>query len=325
MDSRWLRLGWCRSVPGSITPNQPGARMAAPDEEFARYLQAINGLSPNTVRTYRSHVRQFLAHLQSHQPPLAPTAVTTAQLRDYLMVLDQRGVVAATRRVVIYALRAYFDWLNRDQPDAANPAARVPTPVLPRPRTDTYTDEQVRRILACAAQGTHLRARLDHALLATLRYAGLRQQELVGLQHQHVDLTAGRLRIVGKGARQRVVRIPTVLVTILRDYLRDVRPQLPASDYLFANPNAPAASSQRGRVAARCVNDVTWKYGRLAGVDGRHNPHKWRHTYATGLLRAGADLHTIQRLLGHSTIATTVRYLHLDDDDLGDAVERAFA
>lgn len=83
-----------------------------------------------------------------------------------------------------------------------------------------------------------------------------------------------------------MVRIPTALVDVLRVYLAEVRPLLPASAFLFANPNAPQTSGEYGRIAPRCVNDITWKYGRAAGVAGRHNPHKWRHTYATGLLRA---------------------------------------
>jgi len=293
--------------------------------DFDSHLRAINGLSPRTARTYASHARLFTNFLTESDPPVGLDQVTPKHIRDYLIALDRRGVVSATRRVVIYSLRAYFDWLGGDTRDAYNPAAHVPAPNAPRARTDSYSDDEARRILACAALETSLRGRFDHALLATLRYTGLRQAELVGLRIDQVDLDAHRIRLVGKGSRQRVVRIPEVLVEILATYFRDVRPDLPNSAFVFANPNAPAKSKEYGRIAPRCVNDITWKYGRASGVAGRHNPHKWRHTYATGLLRAGIDIHAIQRLLGHSTIATTVRYLHLDDDDLGDAVERAFA
>ena len=301
-------------------------RLDLPDfDDFASHLRAINGLSPRTARTYASHARLFTNFLTEHEPPVQLDQVTPKHIRAYLMALDDRGIVTATRRVVVYALRAYFNWLNADRRDDYNPADQVRAPAQTRARTDSYTDEEAARILTSAAQDESIRGRFDHALLATLRYTGLRQHELVSLRADQVDLQAHRIRLVGKGAKQRVVRIPTALVDVLCVYLAEVRPHLPASAFLFANPNAPRSSGEYGRIAPRCVNDITWKYGRAAGVAGRHNPHKWRHTYATGLLRAGTDLHVIQRLLGHSSIATTVRYLHLDDDDLGDAVERAFS
>jgi len=120
----------------------------------------------------------------------------------------------------------------------------------------------------------------------------------------------------------RDVPIPHDLDAVLRDYLGNVRPQLPASSYLFANPKRNWKLC--GRYGPRALYGLVQEAGSSAGVTGRHFPHRWRHTYATCLIRRGVDLHVVQRLLGHSNIATTTRYLHLSDADLLDAIDRAF-
>jgi integrase/recombinase XerD len=112
------------------------------------------------------------------------------------------------------------------------------------------------------------------------------------------------------------------LAEALREYLSDVRPSLPGSEYFFANPRGNRRYC--GRYGPRALHDLVCEAGKAAGVTGRNHAHRWRHTYATSLLRRGVDIHTVQRLMGHSNIATTTRYLHLVDDDLLDAVDRAY-
>ena len=114
----------------------------------------------------------------------------------------------------------------------------------------------------------------------------------------------------------------TCLADVLREYLEALRPKLPASPYLFANPRGNR--SLRGRYGARALHNLVLEAGTSAGVAGRHHPHRWRHTYATSLVRRGEDIHVVQRLMGHSNIATTTRYLHLSDADLLEAIDRAF-
>ena len=127
---------------------------------------------------------------------------------------------------------------------------------------------------------------------------------------------------MGKGRKPRVVPIPHVLETVLREYLDELRPKLPMSSYLFANPRGNG--NLRGRYGARALHNLVLEAGTSAAVTGRHHPHRWRHTYATSLVRRGEDIHVVQRLMGHSNIATTTRYLHLSDADLLAAVDRAF-
>ena len=115
-----------------------------------------------------------------------------------------------------------------------------------------------------------------------------------------------------------------MLAPVRRAYLEEVRPALPGSPDLFVNPKSIRGRQLHGRFGPRAVHELVRKAGEGAGAPGRHFAHRWRHTYATSLLRHGEDIHVVQRLLGHSNIATTIRYLHLSDADLIDAVDRAF-
>ena len=191
-------------------------------------------------------------------------------------------------------------------------------------RTEVYTDAQAEHILTWARNQDGRRWEVGSTLLATLRFTGLRLTELVTLRLDQVDLDARRFSLVGKGSKPRMVPVPPTLAPVLRSYLEHVRPALPNSSYVFANPESDPAHQFHGRFGPRAVHELVRKAGEGAGAPGRHFAHRWRHTYATSLLRHGEDIHVVQRLLGHSNIATTIRYLHLSDADLIDAVDRAF-
>ena len=138
-----------------------------------------------------------------------------------------------------------------------------------------------------------------------------------------MDLDARRLSVVGKGDKPRIVPLPPPLVPVLDEYL-NLRSELPKSAFFFANPGSHHGDRYEGRFGPTCVASLVSRAGTEAGVAGRHFPHRWRHTYATSLLRRGVDIHVVQRLMGHVNIATTTRYLHLCDADLSAAVDRAF-
>lgn len=129
---------------------------------------------------------------------------------------------------------------------------------------------------------------------------------------------------MGKGNKERRLTIPHPLASILTRYLEEVRPSLPDSDMLLANPNGLRTAGQYGATTQWVIRCITADYGDEAGVPGQNNPHRWRHTYATELLREGTNLYVISRLLGHSDIKTTIKYLHLDDDILRQAVDQVF-
>ncbi|MGN6132832.1 MAG: tyrosine-type recombinase/integrase, partial [Nocardioidaceae bacterium] len=235
--------------------------------------------------------------------------------------------------------------------------AAVRRPRVPKPRTMVYTEAQADAILAAAARRTAgaadtmptapsvqealepptpqahleaarvLRAELDHAVLATLRWSGLRASELCQLTLTDLRLPTpdlhGELHVYGKGSKHRHVPVSAPLAVVLEDYLHRTRPRLsagrPTSDRLFVNPDSPT-----GALAPRALLDLCRRHGHAAGVAGPHHPLRWRHTFATHTLARGASLHSVSRLLGHSRVTTTERYLHLDTGDLAAALERAY-
>lgn len=129
-------------------------------------------------------------------------------------------------------------------------------------------------------------------LLLTFRYTGPRLSELVTLRTDEVDLEARQISLVGKGRKPRVIPIPHLLADVLREYRETLRPSLPESAYLFANPNGNR--SLRGRYGPRALHNLVLEAGTSAGVAGRHFPHRWRHSYATSLVRRGEDIHVVQ-------------------------------
>lgn len=222
------------------------------------------------------------------------------------------------------ALKALFGYLVAEGLVAASPTDGIRRPPGINMRTEVYSETEAEDILGWAHGQPGLRWRVGHVVLATFRYTGLRLSELVHLRLDQVDKDARRISLIGKGRKPRVVPIPPALISLLDGYTGELRPQLPTSDFFFANPHSARRRQFHGRYGPRSVADLVEVAGQAAGVTGRHFPHRWRHSYATSLLRRGVDIHLVQRLLGHSNITTTTRYLHLDDIDLVNAVDLAF-
>jgi site-specific recombinase XerD len=288
-------------------------------ERYLVYATTVAGYAPTTIAQRRSALRGFFVWLRRDGCDLDEVSVEV--LHRFLIVEEQAGASPRTREVAINALRAFLAWYR---PDAANPAAAVRPPKAPPPRIRIYAQKEAEAILAVLADGRRLGQRFDHALVATLRFTGIRLAELVGMRLAELNLGRGRARVFGKGSRWRVVPVPEPLACVLDRYLGEIRPQLPDSPWVFANPRATVTSRHAGAVDRQIVNLICQRAGERAGVDGPHHPHRWRHTFATELLRAGTDLAVVQRLLGHANLETTCRYLHLADDDLRAAIDRVW-
>lgn len=287
---------------------------------YTRHLHAVQGAAPRTVASYAFAVCQFDTWLAEHRG----CGVATAKSNDieaWVVAGASRGLAPRTRRLAIAALRSFYAWLpDRDD----NPAERVRTPRIPPVDVLPYLPDEAERILATAAARSGLAARVDEAALTAIRYTGLRVSELVDLRQSSLDLDARRLDVVGKGGRQRLIPLAAALRDHLADYVANIRPYCPPSAWLFASPRSDPAGAWWGRMSSSSVRRVVRRCGEEAGVGGRHHPHRWRHTFATELLRAGVDVHAAQRLLGHVKAGTTANYLHLVDDELCDAVDRVF-
>ena len=289
---------------------------------YDSHLQLLENRPKTTAGTYRSHVKGFLRYLAINYPSVALCEVSKLQVRAWFLHEANRGIAPVTRSTKLFAVRSFYRFLIAEDLSEENPASLVTLASPVRSRIEFYSDPEADAIVEWASAQAGLRWQVGRVLLLTLRYTGLRMKELVNLRTEEVDLEARRISLVGKGRKPRVIPIPHLLADVLREYLEELRPKLPASAYLFTNPRGNR--SLRGRYGPRALHNLVLEAGTSAGVAGRHFAHRWRHTYATSLVRRGEDIHVVQRLMGHSNIATTSRYMHLSDADLIEAIDRAF-
>ena len=284
-------------------------------DDFSAYDAAVLGSAANTVRNHRIYLAAYLRWWQRTRHGREVTAATPDDVSSFLVAEAARGIGARTRRAQIAAIRRFYGWLLLRGLCGSNPATLVPSPKAAPLHTEVYTPAQVEAVLAHTAALSDVRGRQRHVIVAALRHTGMRSGELRTLRRDALDLAGGTATVYGKGARQRVVLLPPALVPTLTGFLAEVRPALPDSPLLLANAHPFVTTPEHGFGTDALAREVELA-GIGAGVPGRHYPHKWRHTYATELVRAGVDIHVVQRLLGHRHIASTVGYTHLALEDL---------
>ena len=290
---------------------------------FAAYEKSVLGLSPKTLRNHGIYLRAYANWWLATHPGRPLCEARTGDVAQVMIAEADRGIGARPRRSQLGTLRGFYEWLVLTDRASLNPALLVPSPRVQAPTLTVYSSSQISSILRHTAGLDDIRGRQRHAIVSTLRYTGKRSGELRHLRLRDLDLTEGRATVTGKAGRQRVVLLPPQLVPILDHFLSAVRPRLPASPLLLANAHPFVTTPQHGFGTDALCREVELA-GLGAGVPGRHHPHKWRHTFATELVRGGVDIHVVQRLLGHTTIASTVGYTHLALDDLRDAVSRVW-
>lgn len=275
-------------------------------DRFRGVLQAERGAAPGTVRAYLDTLSRLAVHLGD--TPF--TEVARVQLRSFLAVVG-RGRAPATRARHVAAIRAFYRWLHKTGRIDADPAADLSPPSVGRGLPKTVEVDALSRLLDTAHAG---RSSRDVAVLEVLYGAGLRVAEAAALRLGDLDLRAGIVAVRrGKGGRERRVPMGTAAVDALRRWLAE-RP--PADhDAVFVNARGGPLSDRSMR---RLVHDA----GLRGDVHGLH-PHALRHSAATHMLDAGADLRGIQELLGHKSLSTTQRYTHVSVERLLDVHRRA--
>ncbi|HZB22392.1 MAG TPA: tyrosine recombinase [Gaiellaceae bacterium] len=265
--------------------------------------------APKTVDAYRrdlTHFARWLAACVSETQ--APARATTAQLEQYVAQLRADGRAPATVARRIAALRAFYRHLALLGTRVDNPAAELAPPRRPRKLPRTLSPGEVERLID-AAKGTTPRALRDSAIVELLYGAGLRVSELVSLHRSSVELDERIVRCVGKGDKERVVPIGRPAVEALRRYVSRGRPHLDRRHRHELFLNAKGGPLTRAGVFL-ILRTVAAKAGLEAG---RVHPHLLRHSFATHLLEGGADLRSVQEMLGHADLATTELYTHVSD------------
>ena len=271
---------------------------------FLRHLSLEKNASPHTVRAYGDDLHQFLAHARAElRREIAPADVDHLLIRSFLARLHARGLKKSSSARKLAGLRTFFRWLCREGVLAKNPARALLSPRTER-RIPTHLEEtEVATLLALPGDG--IVAVRGRALLELLYATGLRCAELVSLDLGEIDFESRMVRVVGKGRKERVVPFGGRARDAVKAWL-PVRVALsPDSEALFINQRG-------GRLTDRSVRSLVAHRIRQVAITRRVSPHTLRHSFATHLLERGADLRTIQELLGHTSLSTTQRYTHVN-------------
>ncbi len=301
-------------------------RMAAPDslrrlgERWLEMLLAARGLSPATVASYRQDLAALADFVDESLDDGLDARAALARLDDeqlllFVVWLRQRGDGKRTLARRLSCLRGFLGWCEENSVVSGNPAALLDGPKLPRVLPNVLSQREVLKLLDAPDPHSKL-GRRDRAMLELMYASGLRVSELVGLHPLDIDFQAGTVRVFGKGRKERLVPIHARAVDILGQYLRDVRPDFaPQSSFVFLNRSGLGLTRQ-------AVWKLIRRYALEAGIQRDISPHTMRHTFATHLLEGGADLRTVQMLLGHSDLAATELYTHVRSDVLEDVYRR---
>ena len=276
-------------------------------DRYLEHLLVVKGLSENSLEAYATDLRSFLRFLSDRGGRLED--VTDQTLFLYLLSLRQEGLTSRSLARHLSSLRNFFRHLEEDRLIPANPARFLENPKLPKQLPNVLSREEVDRVLARPDLHAKLGFR-DRTMLELLYAAGLRVSELVGLKPLDFDPHTGLLRIWGKGAKERITPIHTAAQHYLVAYIQTWRPSFtPIEDALFLN------RSGRG-LTRQAIWKLIKRYALEAGITKPIHPHVFRHSYATHLLEGGADLRTLQLLLGHADISATEIYTHVQAERL---------
>ncbi|MEZ6130973.1 MAG: tyrosine recombinase XerC [Planctomycetaceae bacterium] len=287
---------------------------------FLNFMKVERNSSALTVKSYTDdlqHLTEFF-HEQHGLVP-EPRQVNVNQLRSYVAYLHECGYARATVARRLACLRSFFRYCNREGICDTNPARPLRTPRAGRKLPHFLTTEEVGRLLLTppANQNDGIR---DRAILETVYSAGLRVAELVSLSVSDLDRSAGVLRVLGKGRKERIAPVGSFALKALDRWLEVRRPDPTAStedqEALFLNRFGR-------RLTTRSIGRMLEKHIALSGLSTQTSPHTLRHSFATHLLDGGADLRSVQELLGHKSLTTTQIYTHVSTRRLKEAYEAA--
>ena len=276
-------------------------------DAYLQHLTVERGLSEHSIAAYAADLRELLEFFSLKG--LDPATVDRQGLFLFLMRLRQRELGNRTLARKLSSLRGFFAFVADEGWRADNPAELLENPKLGRKLPEFLTRDEAARLLEAPDTREKLGYR-DRAMLELLYAGGLRVSELIGLKMLDFDPQAGMLRVFGKGAKERIVPLHDLACDILSSWISSWRGQFkPVDDTLFLNRSGKGLSRQ-------AVFKLIRRYATEAGIQRDISPHTLRHSYATHLLEGGADLRTVQTLLGHADISATEIYTHVQADRL---------
>ncbi len=279
-------------------------------EGFLRYLDLQKGASEHTLRAYRKDLEAFAPYVTKGVEDIGMIDV-----RVFLAGQIKGGLSKTTAGRRLAAVRSFLKYLYREGYVKENPAKLVTTPKAQRPLPRFLSVDDVFSLVEQPKGMGFLQTR-DRAILELLYSSGLRVSEIAGLNMEDVNTREGLVKVKGKGRKERVVPVGSKAVDAIKSYL--------VEKILLKRKNKALFLNNRGEpLSDRGVRRIVVKYARMIGISGKVGPHTLRHTFASHLLQAGADLRVIQELLGHSSLSTTQKYTHLDITHLMEVYDKA--
>lgn len=281
-------------------------------ERYTAYLQLERGMSGHTVAAYTSDVTKFLAALDDKYPTI--NDVTTNIIGEFIGDLNDLGICARSRARILSGIKSFFAFLTLERDIDIDPTLPLETPRITRHLPDVLSIDEIDSMIA-AIDISSSDGRRNRAIVETMYSCGLRVSEVCNLTLNQLHLEDAFMLVLGKGSKERLVPMSPTVIDYISRYLREDRPTPRAGneDIVFLN--------RFGTLLSRVmIFKIIRRLAELAGIEKGVSPHTLRHSFATHLLEGGANLRTIQMMLGHESIATTEVYLHVDSSHLRDEI-----
>lgn len=280
-------------------------------ERFMDFLKAEQGVSDHTLRAYGKDLKEFFSFIDKK-----PKDIDYLDIRGFLASLHHRRLKKSSIARKLASIRSFYKYLHREGHVKKNPAKLISLPKVPKDLPRFLDIDEVFSLMD-KPEGDTFKATRDKAILELLYSSGLRVSELTSLDISDLDNKESLIRVKGKGKKERIVPVGSKAIDAIQNYLPErISLRKKSSPALFLN-------NRGGRLTQRSVRRILLHYSRMINLKGDLSPHTLRHTFATHLLHEGADLRSIQELLGHSSLSTTQRYTHVDIGHLTEVYDKA--
>lgn len=286
-------------------------------KDYKLYLKIERGLSVNSIESYARDVSKLIKFVEENDINITPIIISDEYIQQFIYE-NSKGLNPRSQSRLISGIRSFFDYLIFENYRKDNPTTLLETPKIGRKLPDTLSIEDIDRIIAEIDLSTPEGER-NRAILETLYSCGLRVSELITLKISNLFFNEGFIRVIGKGDKQRFVPINEQTQKYINIYINLIRTHLPIKkgfeDTVFLNRNGK-------QLTRNMVFIVIKNLAEKAGLRKNISPHTFRHSFATHLLERGADLRSIQQMLGHESITTTEIYMHVDKTFLREVIEK---
>lgn len=287
-------------------------------EEFIHYLMVEKGLAQNTLESYHRDLQSYHTFLKQFYQHVPIEKTNRAHIMSYLIDLKNKGRATSTISRNLASIRSFYQFLMRDHFIQKDPSQNLESPKIDKRLPKVLTVKQVEQLLQMPNISTLTGVR-DKAMLELLYATGIRVSELVSLNIEDLNLNMGFVKCFGKGSKERIVPIGSLAIESIQHYVDRSRKMLqkkPTENALFLNHHGKRLSRQG-------FWKIIKKYAKLASIEVEITPHTLRHSFATHLLENGADLRSVQEMLGHADISTTQIYTHLTKSRLKEVYSKA--